>query len=91
MVFRRLPVAVLLGVVLSVFATPAAIAAGHWQWPIEGPILRGYDPPDSPYESGHRGIDIGAPAGTAVRGRDTGGSISARRLEQLFAHPSPGR
>ena len=25
-----------------------------------GPIVRGYDPPDSPYGSGHRGIDIAA-------------------------------
>lgn len=72
MVLRRLWVAVLLGVVLSLCATPAAIAVGHWQWPIEGPILRGYDPPDSPYGSGHSGIDIGAPAGTAVRAPESG-------------------
>jgi murein DD-endopeptidase MepM/ murein hydrolase activator NlpD len=29
-------------------------------------VLRGFDPPASPYGSGHRGIDIAAPAGTVV-------------------------
>ncbi len=47
-------------------AQPAARAAGEWTWPIDGPIVRGYDPPADPYGSGHRGIDIGAPAGTVV-------------------------
>jgi murein DD-endopeptidase MepM/ murein hydrolase activator NlpD len=47
-------------------AAPAARASGDWTWPVVGPILRGFDPPDDPYGSGHRGIDIGAPAGTVV-------------------------
>jgi murein DD-endopeptidase MepM/ murein hydrolase activator NlpD len=46
-------------------AAPAA-AAGDWVWPLVGPIIVGYDPPDSPYGSGHRGIDIAAPVGTLV-------------------------
>ena len=48
-------------------AVPAALAAGTagtWVWPVTGPIIRGFDPPDSPYGSGHRGIDVAAPAGT---------------------------
>ncbi|CAN5778738.1 hypothetical protein BH18ACT17_BH18ACT17_06270 [soil metagenome] len=35
-------------------------------WPVSGPVIRPFDPPDSPYGSGHRGIDIAAPAGTLV-------------------------
>jgi len=35
-------------------------------WPVSGPVIRPFDPPDSPYGSGHRGIDIAAPAGTVV-------------------------
>ena len=47
-------------------AMPAS-AAGTWTWPVVGPIIRGFDPPDSPFGSGHRGIDIAAPVGTIVR------------------------
>ncbi len=51
---------------------PAAHAAGTWAWPVSGPILRPFDPPGSPYGSGHRGIDIGSPAGTTVVAPETG-------------------
>ena len=37
-----------------------------------GPIVRGYDPPDSPYGSGHRGIDIAAEMGSVVLAPDAG-------------------
>lgn len=47
-------------------ATPPAAAAGEWLWPVTGPVLRGFDPPDSPYGSGHRGIDVGGLPGTIV-------------------------
>ena len=48
-------------------AAPAAFAPGTWSWPVHGPLLRGFDPPESPYGSGHRGIDIAVPIGTVVR------------------------
>jgi murein DD-endopeptidase MepM/ murein hydrolase activator NlpD len=51
---------------------PAAHAAGTWRWPVSGPILRPFDPPGSPFGAGHRGIDIGAPAGTTVVAADAG-------------------
>jgi murein DD-endopeptidase MepM/ murein hydrolase activator NlpD len=41
-------------------------AYGTYAWPVRGPVLRPFDPPDSPFGSGHRGIDIGAPIGTTV-------------------------
>ena len=35
-------------------------------------FVRGYDPPDSPYGSGHRGIDIATAIGTVVVAPDHG-------------------
>src|SRR2546427_10127628 len=47
---------------------PAASAAtaGGWTWPGVGPGIQTFDPPDTPYGSGHRGIDIAASVGTTV-------------------------
>jgi murein DD-endopeptidase MepM/ murein hydrolase activator NlpD len=54
-------------VVAAVFGgSGPASAAGTWPWPVTGPVIRGYDPPNSPYGSGHRGIDIGAAYGTPI-------------------------
>jgi murein DD-endopeptidase MepM/ murein hydrolase activator NlpD len=51
-------------------ASPAADAVSspsrRLAWPLDGLILRGFELPSSPYASGHRGIDIGAPDGTTV-------------------------
>jgi len=55
---------VVLGLALA--APTPAHASGTWTWPVTGPVIRGYDPPDSPYGSGHRGIDIATPFGTPV-------------------------
>ncbi len=39
-----------------------------WTWPVDGPVLRPFVLGDDPYAGGqHRGVDIGAPAGTPVR------------------------
>ena len=49
-------------------ATPPALpAAGTWTWPVVGPVIRAFDPPETPFGSGHRGIDIAAALGSAVR------------------------
>jgi murein DD-endopeptidase MepM/ murein hydrolase activator NlpD len=56
----------LVALVVAMAAPTPAHAAGTWAWPVTGPVIRGYDPPDSPYGSGHRGIDIAAPVGTPV-------------------------
>ena len=47
-------------------------AAGTYAWPVEGPIIRGFDPPDQPYGAGHRGIDIEVATGTPVRSAQDG-------------------
>ena len=44
----------------------SALEAESWRWPIAGPLLRAFDPPENPYGAGHRGIDIVAPAGTTI-------------------------
>ena len=57
---------------IAIFVTGQGIAVGHlapaggWPWPVTGPVIRAFDPPASPYAAGHRGIDIGAPAGSTV-------------------------
>jgi murein DD-endopeptidase MepM/ murein hydrolase activator NlpD len=57
----------------AVLAHPQpATAAGTWTWPVTGPVIRGFDPPQDPYGSGHRGIDIAAPAGTPVLAAESG-------------------
>ena len=43
-----------------------AAASGTWTWPVAGPIIRGFDPPASPFGSGHRGIDIAVALGTPI-------------------------
>src|SRR5687767_8493491 len=60
-----------------------ARAAGDWAWPVVGPVIRGFDPPDSPFGSGHRGIDIAAGVASPVRA-PADGQVS-------FAGPVGGR
>jgi alpha-beta hydrolase superfamily lysophospholipase len=45
-------------------ARPGVIA---YQAPVDGPVARVFDPPPTPYDAGHRGLDLRAPAGSAVR------------------------
>lgn len=53
-------------------APPPGPAYGTYAWPVNGPVIRAFDPPDTPYGSGHRGIDIAAPLGTPVRAAQDG-------------------
>lgn len=62
-----------LAVAWAVFSPSAvARAAGDWSWPVVGPVIRGFDPPDTPFGSGHRGIDIAVSVGTPVRAAEAG-------------------
>ena len=68
--------------VTSFLPTPAT-AAGTWVWPVEGPVIRAFDPPDSPFGTGHRGIDIAAPSSSTLVAPESG--------TVTFAGPVGGR
>jgi murein DD-endopeptidase MepM/ murein hydrolase activator NlpD len=72
-----------LAVVLASIAPGTARAAGSWTWPVVGPVLRGFDPPDSPFGAGHRGIDIAVALDTPV--------LAAASGVVTFAGPVGGR
>jgi hypothetical protein len=56
-------------------ATPARAV---WRRPVDGPVARGFDPGRSPYEGGrHRGIDLAASPGSAVRAPCSGRVVVA--------------
>src|SRR5438874_2843432 len=63
------PLALTLTVALAsllLFAPPAS-AGSDWRWPVRGPVITPYRNGADPYAGGqHRGIDIGASAGTPV-------------------------
>jgi murein DD-endopeptidase MepM/ murein hydrolase activator NlpD len=81
---RKLVVCCVVWSAVFTFVLPGpAHAAGDWTWPVVGPVIRGFDPPDSPFGSGHRGIDIAAAVGTPVRAAAPG--------TVTFAGPVGGR
>jgi hypothetical protein len=57
-----------LWVLALLLAPPGALAAGDWTWPVDGEVLTQYRNGADPYAAGqHRGIDIAAAEGEAVR------------------------
>ena len=64
--FFRAFIAATLAMIAVAVPGASASATGTWAWPVTGPVIRAFDPPDSPYGTGHRGIDIAVPAGTVV-------------------------
>jgi hypothetical protein len=59
--------AAVLAAVAYLLLAPAVAEAVGWRWPVEGQVVTPYANGSDPYAGGqHRGIDIAAPAGTAV-------------------------
>jgi murein DD-endopeptidase MepM/ murein hydrolase activator NlpD len=62
-----------------------SLPAGEFPWPVSGPVIRGFDPPDSPYGAGHRGIDIAVAVGTPILAPEAGSvSFAGRVGGELF-------
>ncbi|MDG4785588.1 M23 family metallopeptidase [Micromonospora sp. WMMD1102] len=62
-------------------------AARRFRWPLDGtpPVVRRFDPPPQPWAAGHRGVDLAAPPGAAVRAAGPGvvffaGTVAGRPL-----------
>ena len=78
-------VAALVGTQLS--ATPAAVpvAESSWAWPVRGPVIHAFEPPETPFGSGQRGIDVAAPIGSVVVAPEAGiVAFSGKVGGQLF-------
>ncbi|HRW19530.1 MAG TPA: M23 family metallopeptidase [Dermatophilaceae bacterium] len=67
--------------------------ARPWSWPVTPPpsVVHPFDPPAQPWGSGHRGVDLAAPAGTVVRtptdGVVTFAGVIAGRAVLVVGHP----
>ncbi|RZB15606.1 M23 family metallopeptidase [Streptomyces sp. F001] len=46
---------------------PVPVIGRTWPVGLRPSVLRGWDPPATPYGRGHRGVDLAAPPGTPVR------------------------
>jgi len=64
-----------------------------WAWPVDGPVLRPFlFDHGHPYASGqHRGVDLGAPTGSAVLAPTEGVVSFAGTVPAGGVHPVPTR
>ncbi|NWL12841.1 peptidase M23 [Paenarthrobacter nitroguajacolicus] len=60
-VFKLTLTTLLVSTVVTGSAGAAAPAEPQWSWPLspKPSVLRTFDPPDKPWLSGHRGVDLG--------------------------------
>src|SRR5262245_22862718 len=65
-------------VALTASARPAVAAArtestnDGWRKPVDGKVVRAFAAPSAAFGPGHRGVDLAAPSGTAVRAAGIG-------------------
>jgi murein DD-endopeptidase MepM/ murein hydrolase activator NlpD len=67
---------------LGVHTAPASGAAGvaAWTRPVDGPVVRPFEAPRTPYGPGHRGVDFAAAPGTPVVAAGPGTVVFAGRI-----------
>jgi murein DD-endopeptidase MepM/ murein hydrolase activator NlpD len=91
---QRSRVALAVSVVLVSFGSPATAAAAEEQWspPVDGPVVRSYEPPKQPFGRRHLGLDYAAGPGTPVRAAGDGVVAFAGRvgLSRSVAIEHPG-
>jgi murein DD-endopeptidase MepM/ murein hydrolase activator NlpD len=85
-----------LAVVLLAFTPPARASSDQpWSPPVDGPVVRGYEPPPHPFGPRHLGLDFAAPPGTAVRAAGDGtvvfAGLVARSRAVGIEHPGARR
>ena len=61
-------------VATPVLAPSRPAPGGAWRWPLPGrpEVTRAFDPPDTPYGPGHRGVDLAAAPGAPVLAAGSG-------------------
>ncbi|HEV3365563.1 MAG TPA: M23 family metallopeptidase [Acidimicrobiia bacterium] len=52
----------------------------QWSPPVDGPIVRGYEPPQRPFGPQHVGVDFAAPPGSPVRAANDGVVVFAGQV-----------
>ena len=89
----RIRLVLLVSIVLAGLGPP--VRAGDWSPPVDGPVVRGYEPPDGPFGPRHLGLDYAAAAGTPVRAAGDGVVAFAgrvgRSLSVAIEHPAARR
>ncbi|KIS28108.1 peptidase M23 [Arthrobacter sp. SPG23] len=81
---RAVPAAILLSISAiapasgPVGTAGAAAGPGAWDWPLSPrpAVVRAFDPPDKPWMSGHRGVDLQAAADGAPVAAPESGTVS---------------
>lgn len=75
-------------------AERAPVPAAGFGWPLDGSpaVVRLFDPPPRPWLAGHRGVDLAAPPGAAVRAAGAGvvafaGTVAGRGVVSVD-HPN---
>jgi murein DD-endopeptidase MepM/ murein hydrolase activator NlpD len=89
-------IALALSIVLIAFASPARAAdTEEWSPPVDGAVVRGYEPPERPFGPQHLGLDFTVVPGTAVRAAADGvvafAGLVGRSRSAALEHPGARR